>query len=185
MPPDGRTITLKTDDAKRPEIQVPVHHKEIKIAEKPKRPDLTSRPVHDKRAKRTWSQAYLTLTSRGKCTALVNWISPQSAPPMLPPYHAGAAKSKLVHMLEAGHNKVKLSAEEMARIACWIDLLVPCFGDYAERYMDPKGKAKYLRYLAKRKKWQAQERKNIAAFLRDGSDGSMNRRGREGRGENR
>jgi len=112
-----------------------------------------------------FSDAYRALADRRVC----NWISPQSAPPMLPPYHAGAAKSKLIHMLTGGHNKVKLSAAEMERIACWIDLLVPCFGDYTERYMDARGKAKYLRYLAKRKKWQAEEQRNIAAYLRDGS----------------
>ena len=33
-------------------------------------------------------------------------------------------------MLQRGHNGVNLSAEEMDRVATWLDLLVPCFGDY-------------------------------------------------------
>jgi len=63
---------------------------------------------------------------------VVNWVSPQSSPPMLEPYHAGACKSGLIAMLEKGHNKVALSREEMDRIACWIDLQVPFCGDYLE-----------------------------------------------------
>lgn len=51
---------------------------------------------------------------------------------MLLPYHTGAAKSKLPAMLEECHNKVALSPEELDKIACWIDLLVPFCGDYRE-----------------------------------------------------
>jgi hypothetical protein len=84
---------------------------------------------------------------------------------MLPPYHAGAARSRLVRMLQAGHNGVKLSREEMDKVACWIDLLVPCFGDYTERDLGPRGRNVYQHFLDKRKRWEAQERKNIAALL--------------------
>ncbi len=65
-------------------------------------------------------------------STLVNWVSPQSSPPMLDPYHAGACKSGLIVLLEKGHNKVALSREEMDKIACWIDLQVPFCGDYLE-----------------------------------------------------
>jgi hypothetical protein len=34
--------------------------------------------------------------------------------------------------VEQGHEDVKLSQEEMDKIACWIDLLVPYCGDYTE-----------------------------------------------------
>ena len=51
---------------------------------------------------------------------------------MLPPYSAGAAKSRLMTLLEQGHGDVKLSREEIDKIACWIDLLVPFCGDYLE-----------------------------------------------------
>ena len=65
---------------------------------------------------------------------LVNWVSPQSEPSMLQPYHAGACRSGLIAMLARGHNKVVLSPEEMDKIACWIDLQVPFCGDYLEAH---------------------------------------------------
>ena len=111
----------------------------------------------------TWSPAYRALANR----RVTDWINIQSAPPMLPPYHAGAAKSKLVAMLQKGHNNVKLSRDEMDRIACWIDLLVPCFGDYTEG-LSPPERQKYNKYLAKRKRWEEQQRKNIQELLQAG-----------------
>jgi len=120
----------------------------------------------DRRAKRTWSDAYLALTKRGKQTPLANWISPQSGPGMLRPYHAGAAKSKLMTILEKGHEKVKLSREELDKIACWLDLLVPYCGDYREAnaWSDAE-KKKYGHFENKRKKMQAAEARNIQQLL--------------------
>ena len=63
------------------------------------------------RAGRKWTDSYLALTHayinpRGNPHILgdwdnemVNWISPQSSPPMLPPYSNGAAVSGLISML--------------------------------------------------------------------------------------
>jgi len=79
---------------------------------------------------------------------------------MLPPYSAGAAKSPLMAMLRAGHNKVDLSREELEKLSCWIDLLVPCFGDYTEG-LEGDGLAFYNKYLAKRQAWQQQEDANV------------------------
>ncbi|HEX2972561.1 MAG TPA: hypothetical protein VHP11_09520 [Tepidisphaeraceae bacterium] len=110
----------------------------------------------------TWSPAYLALANR----QVSNWISPQSEPSMLPPYHAGAAKSRLIALLKAGHYEVKLSGEEMDRLACWIDLLVPCFGDYTEG-LSPQERERYNRLLAKRNRWLEEERRNIEQFIRD------------------
>ncbi len=62
----------------------------------------------------------------------MNWINNMPVPTMLPPYYKGAAKSKLITMLEKGHEVVELSQREMDKIACWIDLLVPYCGDYIE-----------------------------------------------------
>ena len=113
-----------------------------------------------------WSHSYRALADPKVCS----WISAQSEPAMLPPYHAGAARSKLVAMLAAGHvgrdgkRRVNLSAAEMARLACWIDLLVPCFGDYTERKLSAPGK--YEHFLAKRRAWEAQERRNVTELLR-------------------
>ena len=97
----------------------------------------------DETAKRKWSDAYLVLTQaaadppkeplRGDFQGrLVNWIGAQSVPSLLPPYFAGSARSELLTLLEKGHQGVKLSREELDKLACWIDLLVPYCGDYRE-----------------------------------------------------
>ncbi|MDP6546895.1 MAG: hypothetical protein QGH60_23210 [Phycisphaerae bacterium] len=127
---------------------------------------LLSKGNVDRRAKRVWSDSYLALTKRGKQTPLANWISPQSGPSMLPPYHAGAAKSKLITILEKTHEKAKLSREELDKFACWLDLLVPYCGDYREAnaWSDAE-KRKYDHFEAKRKKMQAAETKNIQQLL--------------------
>jgi len=120
----------------------------------------------DARSKRHWSDAYLALTAGGRPNRIVQWLNVQSIPPMLPPYYAGSAKSELIAMLEKGHKNVKLSREEMDKLCCWIDLLVPYCGDYLEAnaWSDAE-KAKYARYQAKRERMEQLERENIAAFL--------------------
>jgi len=120
----------------------------------------------DGRAKRQWSDAYLALTQKGRPNKIVNWLNVQSIPPMLPPYYTGAAKSELITMLEKGHNNVKLSPEEMDKIACWIDLLVPFCGDYTEANTWNDGdKKKHAYYEAKRRKMEQLDRKNIEAYI--------------------
>ena len=114
----------------------------------------------EKISSRRWSDAYKALAD----PKFSSWVSPQSAPPMLPPYHAGAAKSKLVELLTQGHEGVELSALEMDKIACWIDLAVPFVGDYTEE-MDPQQVPTYQRYLDKRKRWEAEEAENIGALI--------------------
>jgi len=96
------------------------------------------------RAGRKWSDSYLALTHAYVKTSgnphimgdweneWVNWVSPQSIPPMVPAYYKGSATSKLITFLEKGHEDVVLSREEIEKICCWIDLLVPYCGDYTE-----------------------------------------------------
>jgi hypothetical protein len=85
---------------------------------------------------------------------------------MLPPYYAGSAKSKLVSMLEERHNGVTLSREDMDKIACWIDLLVPYCGDYVEaNAWNDREMAKHKRYWAKRKAMEQLDRKSIEALI--------------------
>ncbi len=123
----------------------------------------TSKP--DKRAKRAWSDAYLALTNGGRSTDLVNWVSVQSVPSLLKPYHAGAATSGLFEHL-ADHHGVELSREERDKLACWIDLAVPCCGDYAEaNTWNEKDRNKYYHFLHKRMGMAALERANIAEML--------------------
>jgi len=97
---------------------------------------------------------------------VVNWISAQSVPSLLPPYHAGAATSGLMAMLEEGHHDVELSREEMEKLACWIDLLVPYCGDYTEAHAWSDAEvAKYDHFLQKRRRMEAIERENIRALI--------------------
>ena len=133
-------------------------------------PILTSDEVVDARAKRRWSKSYLLLTGarpdndqgswRGNPEhPLVNWVSAQSAPPMLPPYSAGSASSKLIQLLKAGHEEVQLSQEEMDKLCAWIDLGVPFCGDYTEAHAwNADEIAKYDRYWTKRKQLEEQEK---------------------------
>lgn len=121
----------------------------------------------DEQAKRIWSDAYLNLT-RGGPHPLVNWLSAQSAPPLLPPIHAGAAQSGLMTMLREGHNNVTLNREELDKFAAWIDLLVPYCGDYAEAAAWTEEEAeKYDRFMRKRLAMEALDRRNIEAMLRE------------------
>jgi hypothetical protein len=130
----------------------------------------------DTTAKRSWSDAYLNLTLSTASDnyeavgayfgvfdgRMVNWIGSQSIPAPLPPYAAGAACSALFPLLAGGHYGVTLSREELDKLACWIDLFVPYCGDYLESNTWNDGEsAKYERYLAKRKRMEAIEQKNI------------------------
>lgn len=147
---------------------------------RPKAFSLLAETTLDVLAKRRWSDGYLMLTkatlrdSKGTpyywadpAQQLVNWISAQSEPPMLPPYHAGAAKSRLIEMLRKGHEGVKLAREEMDKLACWIDLLVPYCGDYQEASVWTEDEqAKYDYYLTKRRRMEAIEARNLDEWLR-------------------
>jgi|GEM_PF-5934627 len=115
----------------------------------------------DERAQRKWSDSYRALAHR----RVANWVNPQSAPPVLPPYAAGASQSPLIAMLEQGeHFGVQLDREAMDKLAMWMDLLVPYAGDYTEA-MAPEGLPKYLHFLKKRQRWLAQEAQNMADYI--------------------
>ena len=141
--------------------------------------DLTPAPVEDPGAKRKWSRAYLALTHarpddqaqasgwRGQAeNPLVNWVSAQSAPPMLAPYSAGSNRSKLIELLDQGHEDVTLSREDLDKLAAWIDLGVPFCGDYTEAHAwTPQEVEKYQRYFTKRQTLAAEEQTNIAEWI--------------------
>ncbi|MBI5396138.1 MAG: hypothetical protein HZA91_12650 [Verrucomicrobia bacterium] len=142
---------------------------------------LLGETVVDTHAKRRWSDAYLMLTQSkplerkdrspffGDFTGrLVNWIGAQSVPEPLPPCYAGSTKSALLPLLESGHGSVKLSHEELEKIACWIDLLVPYCADYTEAHAwDEREQELYAHFLEKRRRMETVERDNIASFLRE------------------
>ena len=132
---------------------------------------LDATPVVDPTAKRAWSRSYLQLThsvlSSDKRDAfwrgdakhpVVNWISAQSAPPLLPPNSAGANQSRLMKMLDDGHKKVKLDRESLDKLAAWIDLGVPFCGDYEEAAVWTKQeREEYRHFLEKRERLQKEE----------------------------
>ena len=107
------------------------------------RPDLTETPVEDSIAQRWWTRSYLSLTGawfdkREKYymafteKPLLNWINPASEPTVLKPYSYGSARSLLfTQKLDKGHAP-GLTDEESARLAMWVDLLVPFCGAYDE-----------------------------------------------------
>ncbi len=117
----------------------------------------------DAEAQRKWSDAYKALADR----RVAHWIDIQSAPPMLPPYHAGASQSRLIAMLQRGeHYGIRLSKPELDRFIVWIDLLVPYVGEYTEA-MNEEHVPQYRHFLDKRRRWQAEEERNLADFVRD------------------
>jgi hypothetical protein len=140
---------------------------------------LLGRELVDPVAKRCWSEAYLVLTQSkprsvvggpvcflGHPGDVVNWVDAQSVPTLLPPYFAGAATSRLMKLLEDGHRGEKLSREELAKLACWIDLAVPYCGDYVEaNAWSPDEKARYARFEEKRQQMEQIERSNIETWI--------------------
>ena len=60
----------------------------------------------------------------------IKWSGSMSGAALLPPNTYGAVASPLMLMLRAGHKGVKLSEAELRTIAAWIDLCVPCYGEY-------------------------------------------------------
>ncbi|MCU0977605.1 MAG: hypothetical protein MUF25_00385 [Pirellulaceae bacterium] len=136
---------------------------------------LLATTTTDWASKRRFSDGYLSLTGavwgydrslEGTSRSLVNWISPQSGPPLRRPYAAGSATSGLIKLLEEGHEGVTLNREELDKLACWIDLVVPYCGDYMEAdAWAPFERARYNHFLDKRKKMQAVEARNIRQLI--------------------
>ncbi len=134
-------------------------------------PCLSGEVVSIKSMRRKLSKSYLALThtqgTNGDYNhSMVNWINSMSGPAMLPPYHKGAATSRLMTLLEEGHEGAKLSREERDKFACWIDLLIPYCGDYREANgWSQQERDLYAHFTAKRKGRQDQEQKNIRAWI--------------------
>jgi len=142
----------------------------------------------DRSSKVKWSDSYLWLTKaqpfdQGRNGYLVgvpenevvNWVSAQSSPHLLEPYAAGSNRSRLVALLEQGHGGVRLSREEMDKIAAWIDLLVPYCGDYTEaRAWSEQECARYDYYLNKRRYQERHERSRIEALVQARSGQTVN-----------
>ena len=118
---------------------------------------------------RRFTQSYLALTASGKSTALVNWVSPQSRAPMLPPCAYGSTQSRLMDYLESSHYGVHVADAEKRVIACWIDLAVPFCGSYAQaNTWSQEQKDRYDYFQEKRVAFARQEIENIRTLLRAG-----------------
>ena len=144
--------------------------------------DLTSTEVLDQEAKRRWMESYLFLTHakakenkkakqqgwRGNPDhPMVNWISAASVPTLIPPYSAGSNKSKLMELLDKGHEKVVLTREDLEKLAAWIDLGVPFCGDYTEaNTWNPDETAKYQRYSDKRKRLEVDDNQALQDMMK-------------------
>jgi len=86
---------------------------------------------------------------------------------MLPACSAGAASSALINMLRDGHHGLRLSREELDKVCCWIDLLVPYCGDYTEANVSTEEEvAKYDHFLSKCRRLHRLEERNIEALIR-------------------
>lgn len=69
------------------------------------------------------------------------WLSSMSGAILRQPNTYGSSKSNLVKILREGHAGVKMTDDELRTIAAWIDLCVPCYGDYAaNNYWDANEK---------------------------------------------
>jgi hypothetical protein len=83
---------------------------------------------------------------------------------MIPPYSHGSSRSPLISLLKKGHENVELTQEEMDKISCWIDLVLPHSGDWTEG-MTPEDKEIYVNVYEKRRSWEEQEARNIQEYI--------------------
>ena len=86
-------------------------------------------PATDDRSMRTYSEAYLQFTEKGKGTDNVNFAHGLSFVPFKPPCSFGAIRSKWYHALAP-----LLTDAERRTLAMWIDLAIPYCSCYTERH---------------------------------------------------
>jgi len=114
----------------------------------------------------------------------LNWIGRWSVPVMIPPYSHGSSCSPLISLLAKGHPssrsakatrdgsppassrqaQVKMTREEMDKIACWIDLALPHSGEWTEG-MKPEDKQLYMKVYKRRLDREKQEAANIREYI--------------------
>jgi hypothetical protein len=118
--------------------------------------------------KRVYTQSYVTITTSGNpdVNPWMNWLKPRSRKVMLPPYHAGACKSKIMNYLEPAHYGVKLTENDKRTFACWLDLLIPFCGSYTQHNTWTNAeKAEYQYFQEKRRVYAAAELESLRQSL--------------------
>jgi mono/diheme cytochrome c family protein len=120
--------------------------------------------------KRAYTQSYVTITTSGNPdkNPWMTWLKPRSRAVMLPPYHTGASKSRIMDYLEPAHYDVKVSEDEKREFACWLDLLVPFCGSYTQHntWTDAE-KAEYGYFQEKRRAYAAAELESLRRSSKD------------------
>jgi hypothetical protein len=120
--------------------------------------------------KRAYTQSYVTITTSGNPdkNPWMTWLKPRSRAVMLPPYHTGASKSRIMDYLEPAHYDVKVSENEKRAFACWLDLLVPFCGSYTQHntWTDAE-KAEYGYFQEKRRAYAAAELESLRRSSKD------------------
>jgi len=151
---------------------------------------LNNDPILDEPAKRYWPLSYLNLTNSqpardrwfiARQTPVLNWINVQESPAMLPPYIAGAAKSGIMAMFDPNlaeggqtHQNVQLTREELDKLAAWLDMLVPAFGDYYEgNAWDNADHRKFAYYERKKQEMHDLDFSNNLLFVAWQKDGKL------------
>jgi hypothetical protein len=146
-------------------------------------PDLRATPLWDDAARKFWNTSYHELISTDRAhgpandtsqrlgviaeqSRYLNWIGRWSVPVMIPPYSHGSSRSSLISLLESGHQDVRMTQEEMAKISCWIDLALPHSGEWTEG-MTAEDREIYTRVYQKRLDWEKQEAANIQEYIDD------------------
>lgn len=143
--------------------------------------DLTGSLVNNSGAKKSFMKSYTSLTS-GLKTSLVAGVGVSasnkainittifSQPPQMPPYSYGSTKSGMITNILKGHKEVKLTANEIKILACWIDLEAPHAGTYSS-YMSQTDSMSYVKLEQTAQKWfdiEAKNCKDLAAFQATG-----------------
>ena len=95
-------------------------------------------PDFEGRAEKGFSRAYVNLMP------YVRRNGPEGDYHLLTPLEFHVETSELVQMLEKGHHNVKLTDEEMERLTTWIDLNVPFWGSWTDRFPNDEGMKRIL-----------------------------------------
>lgn len=134
--------------------------------------------------RRKFNQSYLTLLQvkwvsdrkqltnprldEGRPNEWISYYTRMATMELTPPFYAGSTQSGLIKMLQEGHEKTKLTPDEIGTVAAWIDLNAPYVGEYDEMNIwDDKAKNLYKTKMGIRNDMEAIEAENIAQYIKE------------------